>query len=88
LIEAFGNRVDAATSAMLASSPDADFADLAIVNATLLTTIFGTVRTVFERNLPTSLGSDLHRQLTLMCLSYLNAAKTPTEVCAVCGRAG
>ncbi|MBX9459157.1 MAG: TetR/AcrR family transcriptional regulator [Rhizobium sp.] len=75
LIEAFGRRVDAASAAMLATTPDADFADLRVVNAMFLTAIFGTVRTVFERNMPTSVGSDLHRELIAMCLSYLDAAR-------------
>lgn len=75
LIEAFGRRVDTASAAMLATAPDADFADLSLVNAMLLTAIFGAVRTIFERNLPTTVGSDLHRELIAMCRSYLDAAR-------------
>ena len=77
LIEAFGQRVDAATSAMFTSAADARFADLSLVNTTLLTAIFGAVRSVFERNLPPALGSDVHRQLVLMCVSYLEAVRLP-----------
>lgn len=80
LIEAFGARVDAATAAMFASASDAVFADLPIVNLTLLTTIFGTVRSVFERNLPVSEASAVHRQLVLMCIAYLETVKIPPRV--------
>lgn len=75
LIEAFGRRVDAATSAMFASAADAVFTDLATVNLTLLTTIFGTVRNVFERNLPAGEARAVHRQLILMCIAYVEAMK-------------
>jgi len=75
LIEGFSRRVDAATAAMFASAPDAEFADLHTVNLTLLTTIFGTVRSVFERNLPSAEARAVHRQLVLMCLAYLEAVK-------------
>ncbi|WP_342628403.1 TetR/AcrR family transcriptional regulator [Nguyenibacter vanlangensis] len=78
LIEAFSGRVDAATAAMFASASDAAFADLPAVNLTLLTTIFGTVRSVFERNLPISEGQAVHRQLVLMCIAYLEAVKIPS----------
>jgi AcrR family transcriptional regulator len=78
LLEAFVRRVDAATAAMFASAPDAAFADLAIVNLTLLTSIFGTVRSVFERGLPALEGRAVHRQLILMCRAYLEAARLPS----------
>lgn len=71
LIEAFGGRVDAATAAMFVSASDAVFADLPIVNLTLLTTIFGTVRSVFERNLPAAEASAVQGQLISMCIAYL-----------------
>ncbi len=77
LIEAFAGRVDAATVAMFASASDAAFADLPIVNLTLLTTVFGTVRSVFERNLPAPEAGAVQRQLLLMCTAYLEAVKTP-----------
>jgi AcrR family transcriptional regulator len=41
LVEAFSERVEAATAAMFASASDAEFDDLAIVNLTLLTSLFG-----------------------------------------------
>lgn len=71
LIDAFAGRVDAATSAMFASAVDATFADLANINLTLLTVIFGAVRSAFERNLPPSATQELKKQLILMCRSYL-----------------
>ncbi len=75
LMEAFAARVDAATTAMLSSAPDATFADLASVNLTLVTVIFGTVRNAFERNLTASEVDALRRQMLLMCRVYLQAAK-------------
>lgn len=76
LIDGFGKRVDVACAAMFASASDADFIDLPTVNLTLLTTIFGTVRNVFERNLASSEACVLNQQLILMCIAYLNAVKT------------
>ncbi len=76
LIKSFACRVDAATAAMFASASDAAFADLPTINLTLLTTIFGAVRSVFERNLPDAEGSAVQRQLVLMCLAYLDAVRT------------
>lgn len=73
LIEAFARRVDAATAAMLATAPDAAFADLRIVTLTLLTTIFGAVRSVFERDLPSLEASAVQHELILMCEAYLAA---------------
>ncbi|RST87815.1 TetR/AcrR family transcriptional regulator [Aquibium carbonis] len=75
LLEAFARRVDAATAAMFASASDAGFADLPVVNLTLLTTIFGSVRSVFERNLPADEAAAVRRQLILMCVAYLDAVR-------------
>ncbi len=75
LMEAFAARVDAATTAMLSSAPDATFADLASVNLTLVTVIFGTVRNAFERNLTAAEVDALRRQMLLMCRVYLQAAR-------------
>lgn len=72
LIETFAGRVNAATSAMLASARDAIFADLESVNLTLVTVIFGTVRNAFERELSVSTAEGLRRELTMMCRAYLN----------------
>lgn len=74
LIDAFACRVDAATSAMLASATDAKFSDLKSVNLTLLTVIFGAVRNAFERNLRPTESRKLRRQLVVMCRSYLEGA--------------
>jgi AcrR family transcriptional regulator len=75
LLEAFAARLDAATMAMLLSAPDARYADLGIVNLTLLSVIFGTVRNVFERNLPPQRQAEIRQQLVAMCLSYLATAR-------------
>ena len=74
LVEVFAARVDAATTAMLASASDASIPDLESVNLALVTVIFGTVRNAFERNLTVAAADALHRQLVLMCQSYLKAA--------------
>lgn len=74
LIDAFARRMDNATMAMLVTAPDADYPDLPLVNATLLAVIFGTVRNVFERNLPAAVQTDIRDQLVAMCLSYLENA--------------
>lgn len=71
LIDAFARRMDAATMAMLESAPEADYADIGLVNVTLLSVIFGTVRNVFERGLPTSQQKAFRNQLATMCISYL-----------------
>ena len=74
LVEAFGRRVDAATADMLASTSDASIADLPTVNLTLLATVFGTVRHLFERNLPASEADAVRGQLIRMCVGYLESA--------------
>lgn len=77
LIAAFASRVDAATAAMLETASDATFGDLATVNLTLLSTVFGTVRNVFERNLPPNQDHAVQGQLMMMCKAYLEAARSP-----------
>ena len=79
LFEDFSKRIEVATAAMFASASDAEFADLAIVNLTLLTSIFGTVRSLFDRRLPKPWSCGVQQQLIFMCRSYLEAAKTPLE---------
>lgn len=75
LIEAFAKRMDAATIAMLESAPDASYVDIDRVNITLLSVIFGTVRNVFERNLPAAEQLAIRHELTTMCLFYLENSK-------------
>lgn len=72
MIDAFAQRVDEAAAAMFASASDAAFADLPTVVLTLLTSIFGTVRSVFERNLPTDQAAAVLQNLTVMCVTYLD----------------
>lgn len=75
LIDTFAQRVDAATATMFASASDAAFADLPTVVLTLLNSIFGTVRSVFERDLPIAEADAVMRQLVLMCTAYLQAVR-------------
>lgn len=77
LIEAFARRVDAATTAMFASAADVVFADLHTVVLTLLTSIFGTVRSVFERNLPVEEADAVLRHLVVMCNAYVRTVQVP-----------
>ena len=79
LIEAFARRVDGATATLFASASDASFVDLPGVNLTLLTTIFGAVRNVFERNLPASEAIRVREQLIVMCEAYLAVIKRPVR---------
>jgi AcrR family transcriptional regulator len=79
LIDTFAARTDAATTAMLSSASDANFADVASINRTLVTVIFGAVRNAFERGLNGPTAEDLHRQLVAMCLAYLR--ETDTRAC-------
>lgn len=73
LIEAFAARVDVATLGMFASASDWKVGDLASVNLTLVTVIFGTVRNAFERNLPSAAVEALRRQMVQMCLAYVRS---------------
>ncbi len=75
LIEAFARRVDVATAAMFASVANAAFADLNTVVLTLLTSIFGTVRSVFERNLPVEEADSVLRHLIVMCNAYVRTVQ-------------
>jgi len=75
LVEAFARRTDAATLAMFRSASDAQFTDLELVNLTLLSVIFGTVRNVFERNLPVERQADVREQVIAMCLAYLDTLR-------------
>lgn len=75
LIADFARRADAATAAMLASASEVSFNDVPTVVLTLLSTIFGTVRSVFERELPADQGKAVCGQLVLMCAAYLKAVR-------------
>jgi AcrR family transcriptional regulator len=79
LVESFSKRVERATAAMFASACDATFADLEIVNLTLLTSLFGTVRSLFDRSLPKPWACGVQQQLIFMCRAYLEAAKAPSS---------
>jgi AcrR family transcriptional regulator len=76
LVTAFAKRVDTATEKMLLSSSDGSFTDLATVTLTLLSTVFGTVRSIFERDLPAAKGDAVCEQLVVVCVAYLKVAKS------------
>jgi AcrR family transcriptional regulator len=75
LLDTFAKRVDAATTAMLESAADASFTDLAAVNLTLVTVIFGTIRNAFERNLSQRAIDALQAELLAMCRAYVAIAR-------------
>jgi len=75
LVENFAGRVNVATTAMLASAPDATLPDPETTNLTLVAVIFGTVRNVFERNLPAATAEEMRRQLVIMSHAYLGAVQ-------------
>jgi len=79
LAEAFSKRVERATAAMFASAPDARFADLEIVNLTLLTSLFGAVRSLFDRGLPKRWACGVQQQLIFMSRAYLEAVRIPSQ---------
>lgn len=81
LVAAFAARVDRATETMLASAADATFADPRTVTLTLLTTIFGTVRGVFERDLRPQDADAVLGELIRMGTLYLAAVRlAPADV--------
>lgn len=73
LIEAFAERVDTATQAMLASAPDLAGREATPLALTLVTVIFGTVRNAFERGLSPAEVAHLKEELRSMCQVYLRA---------------
>ena len=75
LIEDATQRGEEAIAAMLSSASDGRFPDPHVVAQTLLAAINGTVRAFYERDLPPAIGGEVERQLTLMCRSYLAAAR-------------
>ncbi len=77
LTEGCIQRIEAATAAMFASAPDAEFDDLVLVNHSLLNMLFGTVRSLFTREISPAIANRLGDELALMCRAYLEAAKRP-----------
>jgi AcrR family transcriptional regulator len=75
LIAAFAGRVDVAAKNMLLTAADGSFTDLPTVTLTLLSTVFGTVRSVFERELPADKGDVVCQQLIVMCVAYLGVVR-------------
>ncbi|MAY62811.1 MAG: TetR family transcriptional regulator [Rhizobiales bacterium] len=78
LIDEFARRADDATMAMLQTAADARFANIELVNRTLVTVVFGTVRNAFERNLEGARADAVRAELIRMCRAYLReAASSP-----------
>lgn len=72
LVEHFSKRVEIATAAIFATVVDAD---LAIVNLTLLTSLFGTIRSLFDRSLPKPWACGVKQQLISMCRSVFGSCE-------------
>jgi AcrR family transcriptional regulator len=75
LIQEFARRIETSTIAMFSSAPDVANDRVALVNATLLAVIFGTVRSVFERNLPLEEQTGICDELVSVCLAYADRVK-------------
>ena len=85
LIRQFAARMDAASAAMLSTAPGMHFSHSRTVILTLLTTIFGAIRGVFERELSEEQGERVLSQLVVMCVAYLKTVgakpcRTPDQV--------
>lgn len=61
---------------MLLTASDVVFSNLSLTSLTLLTALFGAVRGIIERDLPSEILPDIHGELTRMCLAYLEAVST------------
>jgi AcrR family transcriptional regulator len=77
LIDDISRRIRAAVTALLASVPDAEFADLPVVAFTLLAALAGAVRIALERPAASPVLDGLRRQLVTMCRAYLREAAQP-----------
>lgn len=75
LLTAATERNVAAVAAMLATASDADFENLPAVAFTVFSGIAGSTRIVFERGATLLALKELRGELSLMCSSYLNAAR-------------
>ncbi|GBQ97036.1 TetR family transcriptional regulator [Acetobacter nitrogenifigens DSM 23921 = NBRC 105050] len=73
LIEAFSLRIEDAAAKMFASAPNVSFPDLRMTTITLLTSLIGSIRTIFERLLPKPWACDFQEQIALMCEGYITA---------------
>lgn len=74
LLGGMSQRIQDATTALLASAADAAFDDVPVVTFTLLAAMSGAIRTVFERGAAPTMLRDLRTQPTTMCRAYLEAA--------------
>lgn len=74
LMATFTRQIESATCSMLMTAPDAEFQNVSLASLTLLTALFGTVRNVFERDLPSTVAHDLQEELTRLCVLYVEAA--------------
>ncbi|OPB00392.1 hypothetical protein BFW87_01470 [Pseudomonas fluorescens] len=77
LIEHFYQHVESMTTAMFSTAVDADYADLTAVNFTLLTSLFGSVRALFDRSITGTWAAGVQQQLICMSRAYMEAAKLP-----------
>jgi hypothetical protein len=74
LLGGMSQRIQNATTALLASAADAALDDVSVVTFTLLAAMSGAIRTVFERGAAPAMLRELRTQLTTMCRAYLEAA--------------
>ena len=79
LIDAATRRGENAIAAMLSTASDAVFPDPHLIAQTMLASIYGTARALFERELPLTPDGDVEKQLIIMCRAYLMAASDPAQ---------
>lgn len=82
LIEQFYERVEHITTAMFTTANDAHYAELKAINFTLLTSLFGSVRALFDRDITAPWAAGVEQQLICMSRAFMEAAKTPADVLA------
>lgn len=83
-------RIVAATTAMLASAPDARFDDPAMIATIALGALAGPVQTLLEGNAPDEFGACLENELVSLVTAYLQThryrPKSPGKSAAIGGR--
>lgn len=78
LMRAFATRVDTATTTMFRQASDLPPEDIAAINLTLTTVVYGAVRNAFERELDIGQIETLKARLIDMCRAWLGSIKSHT----------
>jgi len=73
------SRMKAAAVRLLSSSPDAGFDNVEEAAFTVLSTVTGATRVLFENEATPEVVRDFRTQICLMCRAYLNSVKRGRE---------